>query len=117
MPFCPKCSVEYLAGFQTCNDCNVELVETLEGITKKEEEKNIKLVTIQTFDKSVYAHIIKAKLESEGIECFLIDENIVTMNWFLSNAVGGIKLQVKNSDVEKALEIIKNNQEDNVEDC
>lgn len=30
MPFCPKCETEYRDGFETCADCDVDLVATLE---------------------------------------------------------------------------------------
>lgn len=65
-----------------------------------------KLITIATFSQAIEAHVSKTKLESEGIICFIADENIVNMNWFYSNAVGGVKLQVKESDVKRALEIL-----------
>ena len=51
--------------------------------------------------------VIRGHLESEGIECFVKDELIAQINPFYSNAVGGVKLQVKQSDVYLALEIIK----------
>lgn len=65
-----------------------------------------KLVTVATFSQAIEAHLIKSKLEWENIECTLADENIVNINWLYSNAVGGVKLQVKESDVKKALDII-----------
>ena len=65
-----------------------------------------KLITIATFSQAIEAHVSKTKLESEGIECFIADENIVNMNWFYSNAVGGVKLQVKEADVKRAIEIL-----------
>jgi len=46
-------------------------------------------------------------LESEGIEVFLRDDFTVTVDPFLSNAIGGIKLQVKSSQAEEALKILK----------
>jgi hypothetical protein len=46
-------------------------------------------------------------LESEGIEVFLKDENTVQAYNFLSNAVGGVKLQVRESDVFEAIQIMK----------
>jgi hypothetical protein len=32
-------------------------------------------------------------LESAGIECFLADDNMVRMEWFISNLIGGIKIK------------------------
>lgn len=63
-------------------------------------------VTIKTFDKAIDAHILKARLEDEGIECFIYDENIVTVNPLYTLAVGGIKLKINESDIEKANSIL-----------
>jgi len=38
--------------------------------------------------------IAKSMLDSAGIECFLGDENLVRIDWFYSNLIGGIKLMV-----------------------
>jgi hypothetical protein len=66
----------------------------------------MKLVTIKTFDNGISAHILKNKIESEGITCFIHDENIVTLNPLYNVAVGGIKLKVYEEDVQQALSII-----------
>ncbi|MES2800286.1 MAG: DUF2007 domain-containing protein [Bacteroidota bacterium] len=63
--------------------------------------------TVQVYSDAISAHILCNKLESEGIECFIKDEHIVTMNPLYSNAVGGIKVQVRELDVQLALDIIK----------
>ena len=69
---------------------------------------NIKmnLVIVKTFDDGISAHILRSRLESEGIECFIHDENIVTLNPLFNFAVGGVKLKVEESDLEKALVIL-----------
>lgn len=57
-----------------------------------------------------YAHetaTIVSLLESEGIECNLKDEIIVEMNPLYSNAIGGIKIQVRESEREKALSVLR----------
>jgi hypothetical protein len=64
------------------------------------------LVTIRQFRDLPEALLAKGFIESTGIECFLADENIVRMDWFISNFVGGIKLQVKSDDVPAALEVL-----------
>ena len=48
-----------------------------------------------------------ARLESEGIECWLQDENTVTINPVWTNAVGGIKLMVSREDYQRAVDIFK----------
>ncbi len=66
-----------------------------------------KLVTIATFTYHSELTVIKAKLESENIECFIQDEMTAQIYSFASNAIGGIKLQVKQSDAIRAIEILK----------
>lgn len=50
---------------------------------------------------------MKSKLESQNIMCFLFDENIVGLNPLYNIAVGGIKLKIKESDLDKAIAIIE----------
>ncbi len=64
------------------------------------------LVTVATFTQGIDAHLARLRLESEGIECVVADEHTVGANWLYSNAVGGVKLQVSTSDVERATGIL-----------
>ncbi len=66
----------------------------------------LRLVTIATFNLPIEAHIVKGRLESEGIEVFLADEHTIAMNPFYSAMVGGVKLQVAETDVDEALRIL-----------
>ena len=61
-----------------------------------------KLVTIRQFRDLPEALLAKGSLESAGIECFLADENLVRLDWFISNFIGGIKLNVRAADAENA---------------
>ena len=65
------------------------------------------LVTILSAQYPQQAYIIKAHLESEGIECFIKDELTVQTNPLYSNAIGGIKLQVKEEDIPEATKILR----------
>src|SRR5690606_16863295 len=65
------------------------------------------LVTVCAYDNYITAHIVKARLEAEGIRVALKDENTIIMQWVWSNALGGIKLQVLERDKEKATAILK----------
>jgi hypothetical protein len=60
------------------------------------------LITLQQFRDVPEALLAKGKLESAGIACVLADGNLVRMDWLLSNAVGGIRLQVHEQDAESA---------------
>lgn len=61
---------------------------------------------IGSYQYSSEAIIFKGKLESEGIEVFIRDNNTVDANPLYSNAVGGVKLFVNHKDYSKAKEII-----------
>ena len=71
-----------------------------------------KLVTIRHFsygsDPVSEAELARIKLEENGIRCFLAGKNFVSMYWLLSGADRGVKLQVRESDAEKALGILEN---------
>jgi len=55
------------------------------------------------------ALLAKSMLDSAGIESFLGDENLVRLDWFYSNLVGGIKLMVRKEDAETARALLEKN--------
>ena len=63
-------------------------------------------ITIISFTYPHEAHLAKGKLESEGIEVFIKDELTAQVNNFYSNAIGGVKLLVKESDYNDAYKIL-----------
>lgn len=64
------------------------------------------IVTLWKYRDLPEALIARAKLEAEGIECYLADENIVRLNWFLSNAIGGMRLQLLQENAGVAMEVL-----------
>jgi hypothetical protein len=64
------------------------------------------LVTVRQFRDLPEALLAKGSLESAGIECFLADENLVRLDWFISNFIGGIKLNVRAADAENAQKLL-----------
>ncbi len=62
--------------------------------------------TLRTFDNYFSANILLTRLQSEGIHCYLKDENTVTIDPILSNAIGGIKLEVAADDYYKAADLL-----------
>lgn len=79
-------------------------------------DNEVKLITLRTFDNATTAHIQKSRLESEGIECYLFDENMSTLNLAYVIALGGIKLNIKSTDIEKAECILKEIEETHITD-
>lgn len=66
-------------------------------------------ITLITFTYSHQAISAKAILDSYGIFCFLKDEFTIQQQPLWSQAIGGVKLQVKPSDAEKAASILEEN--------
>jgi hypothetical protein len=64
-------------------------------------------ITVLTFTFPYEVAVVRGRLESEGITCFVQDELTAQVHPFYSNAIGGVKLQVKESDLKQAVEILK----------
>ncbi len=65
------------------------------------------LVTIAAFREPVEAHLARSRLECEGLACKLADEHTVGIDWLASAAIGGVKLQVRERDRERALRVLE----------
>ncbi len=65
-----------------------------------------KLVTVDQFRDLPEALLAKATLESAGIDCFLSNANMVRLDWWYSNVVGGIRLNVREEDAEAATQLL-----------
>ena len=63
-------------------------------------------VTLRQFRDLPDALLAKGSLESAGIQAYLVDDNMIRMDWFISNLLGGIKLKVRAEDAEAASEIL-----------
>src|SRR5689334_10697599 len=77
---------------------NVDLVSADSGAGDEIEFRE--MVTLRQFRDLPEALLAKGRLDSAGIECTLVDENMVRMDWFISNLLGGVKLEVNKSDAE-----------------
>jgi hypothetical protein len=114
--FCPKCRSEFRDGFTRCFKCGTDLVaelplekpQTTPIPTPRREVTGAPrdLVKFASFLTPLDAYLTRMRLEAAGIDCFLFDENLVEMNPFLSNAIGGVKLYIANKDWEKARAIL-----------
>ncbi len=64
------------------------------------------LTTIRRYRDLSEAIVARSLLESSGIRAHLCDENLVRMEWQISNFIGGIRLQVEDEDEQEAIEIL-----------
>jgi hypothetical protein len=62
--------------------------------------------TVATFSKPYEAHLLISRLEGSGVAAFTRDENMITLDWLASNAIGGVKVDVADEDYERALAVI-----------
>jgi hypothetical protein len=63
--------------------------------------------TLASFSQPMGAYLLRARLESNGIAAFVRDENMIALDWFYSNAVGGVKIDVADEDYDRALQVLE----------
>ncbi len=64
------------------------------------------LVTVAAFIFPFDAYLLKMRLESCGIECFLADDSFIFLIWLFSLAIGGVKIKVRESDLEAVADVL-----------
>jgi hypothetical protein len=63
-------------------------------------------VVLRKYRDMPAAFVEKSVLDAADIPCFLQDDNVVRMDWLWSNAMGGIKLMVREKDAQEAENIL-----------
>ena len=99
-PVIPKKKTEPQAGDPAPND------PPLQEFPEDGEFEHRSMVTIRKFRDLPEALLAKGSLDSAGIECTLVDDNMVRLDWFISNLLGGVKLQVNAEDAAAAEEML-----------
>jgi len=64
------------------------------------------LVTVAAFIFPIEAYLLKVRLESYGIECYLADDITSYIYWLWSLAIGGVKIKVRESDLETVADVL-----------
>ena len=114
---CPKCGTKVDPSFEVCWSCGTSMdgVEDPGFFTADDAkaqaplpsaEESAHLITVTSCSKPAEALAIRLQLEAAGIPVFLADEFTISMDWLLSNAIGGIKVQVAEADVLRACEVL-----------
>lgn len=70
-----------------------------------------KLVRFKFYETALEANRDKQILAEKGLNSFIANEQLIQSDWLLSQAVGGIQLQVFEDDLDKATEILKDYKE------
>ncbi len=65
-----------------------------------------KIVTFESYYDPMLAHIVRTRLEANGISCFVADESTFGASPLYNQAAGGIKLKIFEKDMEKCREIL-----------
>jgi hypothetical protein len=76
-------------------------------VEEPEEWEFRRLMTVRRYRDLAEAYAGRSLLESAGIPAWIADENLVRMDWFYSNLVGGMRLQVDEGDEPAAREILE----------
>jgi hypothetical protein len=69
-------------------------------------------IVLRQFRDLPEALVARSILESAEIECWFGDDNLVRMDWLISNAIGGIKLCVRRTDADAASMLLDQNSSD-----
>jgi hypothetical protein len=84
---------------------DMPLPSQMPPLVPKEDNEN-RPVILRRYRDMPAAFVGKSILDDAGIDAFLQDDNVVRMDWFWSNAVGGIKLVVRQKDADDAEKIL-----------
>jgi hypothetical protein len=102
--FCPKCKTEYRDGFSRCADCDVPLIPALPPEPEEPSEEYVDLIDIITYSSRHDAELAKSFLASNGVNAVVSGDDYGGIQPALSFSTG-IRLLVKEEDVEKAKRI------------
>jgi len=64
-------------------------------------------IQLRSFDNYINANIQLGMLQEEGINCYLKDEYIITIDPLLSPAIGGMKLMVYETQAQRAMKLLE----------
>ncbi|MDH7463358.1 DUF2007 domain-containing protein [Chitinophagaceae bacterium 26-R-25] len=62
---------------------------------------------IRSYDNYINANMHLSLLKDAGLDCYIQDEYTITIDPLLSPALGGMKLMVKEEDIDEANRILE----------
>lgn len=69
------------------------------------------MITVAAFSKPEEAHLLRLRLAAGGVQAFIQDENLIQIDWLMSNALGGVKVLIDEADAELAKQILSSDAE------
>ena len=99
---CLQCGQMFNRNSQFCGFCGAPWKSPTSQGDDRED-----LVILRRYNSSVEAYLALGKLQSEEVAAYVADENIIDIYPGASLALGGARLLVKKSEVNRALEIIE----------
>ena len=118
---CSKCGENVEDDFEVCWSCgsnkdgtpNPEFIPEREGVLgdqayqhQQAARREENLVTVATFGNAPEAHMMRSRLEAEGIHAFVMGDMAATA-WGFVNSMDGVQLQVPEEDAARAREVLK----------
>lgn len=121
MKFCPneECPyylehgfvAEYEDNIKACLDCDAQLVDE-QPVFELEESADMSInpepesgmVILKSQLLPTEAHILRGRLEAEGIPAFVADEHV--SSFYLPTTFGGARLMVRKRDLKSAAQIL-----------
>ena len=100
--FCPICRDEFRAGFTSCNDCGVPLVEEL---PREPELKPVEFVDLLTFRNEHEAKLADVRLRAAGIPSSVSKDDAGGMEPHLQLS-GTVRLRVPLDRVKAARRLL-----------
>lgn len=111
---CPECGTEHEPGAEACSACGAGLLDDDRngGIEEDRpappaEAPDMKLIEIHSVQGEPEAHIIRSLLASHGIDSMTRSDNVPLVHPLTVDGLGQIRILVRESDVERAVEILR----------
>jgi len=100
MTLCPECDGEFEAGVKRCPRCDVSLVDAQADVS------NGDLVEVWRAQGEMDAQLVRAMLDSSGIDAILTGESVRLTHAFTIDGLAEVRILVREDDAEDACELL-----------
>ena len=95
----PRRRVRFSSDLSCHEPCAAKRLQATLALTER-------LVTVAAFTTPLQAELVRGRLEDDGVTALVFDDEMVTADWTMSNAIGGVKVRVPESEAERALAVL-----------